>query len=58
MVVSGISRKALQVQNPSSSIRSVTQLAVRGDSAVRQRSTSTTTSQQMCASTQSFIKQI
>ena len=55
LAVSGISRKALQVQNPSSSIRSATQLAaVQEDSAVNQRSMSTTTSQ-MCASTQSFI---
>ena len=55
LAVSGISRKALQVQNPSSSISSATQLAaVQEDSAVSQRSMSTTTSQ-MCASTQSFI---
>ena len=51
---SGISSKALQVQNPSSSINSATQLSVQGDSSVQQRSMSTTTSQ-MCASTQSFI---
>ena len=49
LAVSGISRKALQMQNPSSSISSATQLvAVQEDSAVNQRSMSTTTSQ-MCA---------
>ena len=55
LAVSGISSKALQVQNPSSSISSASQLAVQEDSAVQPRSMSTTTSQ-MCASTQSFIK--
>ena len=55
LAVSGISRKPLQVQNPSSSISSTTQLAaVQEDSAVNQRSMSTTTSQ-ICASTQPFI---
>ena len=54
LAVSGISRKALQVQNPSNSISSATQLTVQEDSAVQQRSMSTTTPQ-MCASTQSFI---
>ena len=54
LAVSGISKKALQVQNPSSSISSATQLAVQEDIAVQQRSMSTTSSQ-MSASTQSFI---
>ena len=54
LAVSGISRKALQVQNPSSSISSAIKLAVQEDSAVQQRSMSTTTSQ-MCASNQSLI---
>ena len=54
LAVSGISSKAMQVQNPSSSISSASQLAVQDDSAVQPRSMSTTTSQ-MCASTQSFI---
>jgi len=56
LAVSGISRKSLQVQNPSSSIssNSATQLAVQEDSAVQQRSMSTTASQ-MYVSTQPFI---
>ena len=54
LAVSGISRKAQQMQNPSSSVSSATQLVVQEDSAVQQRSMSTTTSQ-MCASTHSFI---
>ena len=54
LAVSGISRKALQVQNPSSSISSAIKLAVQEDSAVQQCSMSTTTSQ-MCASNQSLI---
>ena len=43
LAVSGIPRKALQVKNPSSSISSATQLAVQEDSAIQQRSMSTTT---------------
>ena len=54
LAVSGISRKALQVQNSSSSISSAIKLAVQEDSAVQQRSMSTTTSQR-CASNQSLI---
>ena len=55
LAVSGISMKALQVQNPSSSISSATQLAVQEDSAAQQCSMSTTTSQ-MSASTESLIQ--
>ena len=51
LAVSGISRKALQVQNPSSSISSDIKVAVQEDSAVQKRSMSTTTSQ-ICASNQ------
>lgn len=54
LAVSGISRKARQMQNPSSSVSSASQLVVQEDSAVQQRSMSTTTSQ-MCPSTQPFI---